>query len=557
MALTMSSARINRKHFTDVPFMSSMHYPLLLNSRRICRNFLQQYTSRKFMSIKIRVKSVNQMISDTNPRRFHGFATMAGRGVGDDTQLFEEESPMKSFTWPDLRRERICILGGGFGGLYTALRLESLLWPSDKRPQILIVDQSDRFVFKPMLYEILSGEVDAYEIAPYFSELLANTGVLFCKDKVKAICPCDSVRSNASPTSGIGGIVHLESGMQVEYDWLVLALGAGAKMNVPGASEFAIPFSSLEDTLKVDKHLRTLERKKFGKGQPPIRVIVVGSGYCGVELAATVAERLADRGKVQVVNVASTICPSAPASNREAALKVLQARDVQFFLGYFVKSVRKSGSSKNDEQYEETSVMHKVPAGEEEDTFLLDLQPAERGGQSQILEADLVLWTVGSKPQIPSIEGQAFPLNGMGQVEIEETLKVKGYHRTFAVGDLAGLRDPSGRLLPSTAQVAFQQADFAGWNLWAAINNRPLLPFRFQNLGELMTLGKNDAVCTLNFQEGLVLEDRVGYAARKLAYLYRMPTDAHRIKVGLSWLAKSAVDSIASLQSTIAQALES
>lgn len=72
----------------------------------------------------------------------------------------------------------------------------------------------------------------------------------------------------------------------------------------------------------MDKHLRNLERKKFGKGQPPIRVIVVGSGYCGVELAATVAERLADRGRVQVVNVASTICPSAPASNREAALKV-------------------------------------------------------------------------------------------------------------------------------------------------------------------------------------------------------------------------------------------
>lgn len=58
--------------------------------------------------------------------------------------------------WPDSSRPRVCIIGGGFGGLYTALRLDSLTWPADKRPQIVLVDQSDRFVFKPMLYELLN-----------------------------------------------------------------------------------------------------------------------------------------------------------------------------------------------------------------------------------------------------------------------------------------------------------------------------------------------------------------------------------------------------------------
>lgn len=59
-------------------------------------------------------------------------------------------------SWPDPSRPRICIVGGGFGGLYTALRLDSLTWPADKRPQIILVDQSERFVFKPMLYELLN-----------------------------------------------------------------------------------------------------------------------------------------------------------------------------------------------------------------------------------------------------------------------------------------------------------------------------------------------------------------------------------------------------------------
>lgn len=72
---------------------------------------------------------------------------------------------------------------------------------------------------------------------------------------------------------------------------------------------------------KVNDKLQSLERKFFGEGIP-VRVVVVGCGYSGVELAATVSERLKDKGTVQAINVESTICPSAPPGNREAALKV-------------------------------------------------------------------------------------------------------------------------------------------------------------------------------------------------------------------------------------------
>lgn len=79
--------------------------------------------------------------------------------------------------------------------------------------------------------------------------------------------------------------------------------------------------------------------------------------------------------------------------------------------------------------------------------------------------------------------------------------------------------------------------------------------FRFQNLGEMMTLGRNDAAISPSFIDGLTLEGPVGHAARKFAYLIRLPTDEHRIKVGMSWLAKSAIDSVASLQSTLSRVL--
>lgn len=65
-----------------------------------------------------------------------------------------------------------------------------------------------------------------------------------------------------------------------------------------------------------------MERERFSTDSSPIHVAVVGCGYSGVELAATISERLQNKGSVQAINVENTICPSAPSGNREAALKV-------------------------------------------------------------------------------------------------------------------------------------------------------------------------------------------------------------------------------------------
>ncbi|XP_063947983.1 alternative NAD(P)H-ubiquinone oxidoreductase C1, chloroplastic/mitochondrial isoform X2 [Daucus carota subsp. sativus] len=441
------------------------------NGDRTPRIRLLRCFSTKFASSSLFLNSVGRKKSP-----FVSFNSMSNNGGNVDISQ-EQEAPRK-FVWGDGKKPRVCILGGGFGGLYTSLRLESLEWPDDKKPQVLLIDQSERFVFKPMLYELLSGEVDSWEIAPRFSDLLAKTGVQFLQDRVKLLHPSDNLRMSGPTRSTYGGTVHLESGLTIEYDWLVLALGADSKRDVvPGAAEYAIPFSTLDDAWKVNDKLKILERKTFGTNTP-VSVAVVGCGYSGVELAATISERLQNRGTVKAINVGNEIIPDAPPGNRQAAEKVLSSRKVQL------------------------------------------------------------------------------PLNGRGQVETEETLRVKGHPRIFAVGDSSATRDSKGKLLPPTAQVAFQQADFAGWNLWAAINERPLLPFRYQNLGEMMVLGRNDAALSPTFIEGLTFEGPVGHAARKLAYLYRLPTDEHRLKVGISWLTKSAVESVALLQDAVTKVLQ-
>lgn len=99
-----------------------------------------------------------------------------------------------------------------------------------------------------------------------------------------------------------------------------------------------------------------------------------------------------------------------------------------------------------------------ISAEDDLEKYILELQPAVKGFESQILEADLVLWTVGSKPLLPQVEPcinkpPELPLNARGQAETDETLRVKGHPRIFALGDSSALRDSKGRLLPATAQV--------------------------------------------------------------------------------------------------------
>jgi NADH dehydrogenase len=383
---------------------------------------------------------------------------------------------------------QICILGGGFGGLYTALRLSQLPWEKPEKPEIVLVDQHDRFLFSPLLYELLTGELETWEIAPPFIELLAQTGVHFYQAEVTGI----DVQSRR---------VQFQDGAERSYDRLVLALGGETPMDrVPGVAEYAMPFRTIAHAYRLEERLRSLEESN----QDKIRVAIVGAGYSGVELSCKLAERLGDRGRLRMVEVTDQILRTSPDFNREAATKALRDRGVWLDLETQVTSIAA-------------------------DTISLDYK-----GHVDTIPVDIVLWTVGTK--VADVV-QTLPLkhNQRGQVMVTSTLQVVDYPEIFALGDLAECEDAEGQRVPTTAQVALQEADYVGWNVWASLMGRPLLPFRYQPLGEMMTLGADNATFT---GLGLKLDGQLAYVLRRLAYLYRMPTLNHQLKVGLNWIAQ-------------------
>ncbi len=395
---------------------------------------------------------------------------------------------------------RICILGGGFGGLYTALRLSQLPWTGHEKPEITLVDKCDRFVFLPLLYEVVTGDLQSWEVAPYYSELLSGTGIRYIQATV------DSVNL-------AGRTVQITQNGQAErlsYDRLVLAMGGESVIgNVAGAADHALPFRTLNDAMRLSDRLKDLEASAADR----IRVAIIGAGYSGVELACNLAERLGDRGRLRIVELGDRILNFSPDFNRKAAEKALADRKV------WTDLQTKTSNVTSDE---------------------ITLQYDDK---SETLPVDLVLWTVGTRIS-EVIQSLPLPMNNRGQVKVQTTLQVEGYPEVYALGDLADCKDADGQIIPTTAQAAFQQADYAGWNLWASLTNRPLLTFKYQHLGEMMTLGSDDATLA---GLGLQLNGVSAHVARRMIYLMRMPTFAHQVKVGLNWITKPATDFLKSL----------
>jgi NADH dehydrogenase len=389
---------------------------------------------------------------------------------------------------------RICILGGGFGGLYTALRLSQLPWESTPKPEIILVDQSDRFLFSPFLYELLTGELQAWEIAPPYQELLQGTGVRFHQAVVSEI--------NTDKQQ-----VQLQNGLEIAYDRLVLALGGETPLDlVPGAISYAHFFRSITDGHRLQESLRVLEASETEK----IRIAIVGAGYSGVELACKLADRIGEKGRFRLIEISDQILRTSPEFNREAAKKALETRGVFIDLETKVVSI-----GENTISLEYKSQVDEIPV-------------------------DLVIWTVGTTVP-PVVKTLPLKQNQRGQITTTSTLQVLEHPEIFALGDLADCLDTEGKQVPATAQVAFQQADYTAWNIWASLTNRPLLPFRYQQLGEMMALGVDNATLT---GLGIKLDGSLAYIARRLVYLYRLPTLKHQLKVGFSWLVSPIIKTL-------------
>ncbi|MDQ1640072.1 MAG: demethylphylloquinone reductase [Pyrinomonadaceae bacterium] len=392
-------------------------------------------------------------------------------------------------------KKRIVIVGGGFGGLFTALDLTGA-------GDVTLISDEDHFLFAPMLYEYLSGEVEAWHIAPQYKELL-DENVNLVQDKVAGI---DLERRS----------VTFETGReQLPYDVLVLAVGGVTNYaGVEGAAQFSLPFRKIAhaDALR-QRMVEALDAVPPDLPPQDVRsaltFAIVGAGASGAELSTKMADLLRDaferralpgEPRILLIEMGDKVVPGMGDEIRAFVENALQESRVE--LHTLTRVLRVSENS--------VTVEH-------------------NGAQTEIKTAGVV-WTGGvlMNPLIQSLKADK---TERGLLRVNRTLQLMGHTEVFALGDIAFFPDATPTLA-GTAQLALQEARLTARNVKSFIVGEPLHTKHFEELGEAVSLGTERAAVLAG---GKVFGGPLARQARFAMYTARLPTWHHRLRVGASW----------------------
>lgn len=419
--------------------------------------------------------------------------------------------------WPEAPREalggppegptvRVVILGGGFGGVSAAQRLEQV-FARDPRIEVTLVSQSNYLLFTPMLAEVASSGLEPQHISAPVRAALAHTR--FRRAEVDAIdTAAQTVRVRTSATA---------SAEQLRYDHLILALGSVPNYyNLPGLEAHSFTLKTLQDATLLRNHVIALLERADVEHNPAERArmltfVVAGGGFAGTEMVAELFDLAhgvlhfypnihGGELRFALVHSGDRILPEISAELAAYALRKLEVRGIEFRLNTRV-------------------------AGATPDAVLL-------AGGGQIPTRTLV-WTAGNQPH-PLLRTLPCERNRAGAVLTEGTLQVKGFTTLWAVGDCAQIPDllNEGTFLPPTAQHALREGRAVGDNIAAILRGRPPVPFRFRTIGVLVALGHRTAVAEIR---GFKFSGLLAWFMWRSVYLSKLPGLEKQVRVALDW----------------------
>jgi NADH dehydrogenase len=360
------------------------------------------------------------------------------------------------------QRKRIVIIGGGFGGLQLAQDLTN----SDY--QVVLIDRNNFYQFQPLFYQVATCGLETSSIVFPFRKIFQKAkNIHFRLTSVKRIVP----ESNKIITA-LG---------EVEYDYLVLATGAGNNyFGNENIERNALPMKSLVQSL----HLRNtiLERFESALSLPDheqdsyLTFVVAGGGPTGTELAGALAE------------MKSNILPKDYPELDFSKMKIILVEGGPRVLG----AMHPESSEKAHHYLKELGVEIRLATlVEDYDGSVVKLKGADA------IYTKTLIWSAGIKGNMIDglINAEVLPGN---RLKVDTYNKVYGYENVYAVGDIAAMiteEYPKGH--PQMAQPAMQQGKNLAKNFKAVLAKQPLKAFKYKNLGSMATVGRNKAVVEL------------------------------------------------------------
>jgi NADH:ubiquinone reductase (H+-translocating) len=410
----------------------------------------------------------------------------------------------------------IVVVGGGVAGLILATRLGHVLGRRGLA-RVSLIDRSWVHVWKPMLHTFAAGTWNIFQQQVQYVAHARAHHFEYVPGRLEAIDRA-ARRIRLAPLQAAGEVVA--DARALDYDVLILAFGSRANdFGTPGVVEHCHFIDSPDQADAFNARLRAQVVRSFAQGSN-IEIAIVGGGATGVELSAELS-RMVD---LATAYGGGDLRPRLHLTLLESGPRVL---------GAFPEAISASAASQLRALGIDVRTGVKVVAADAE-CYVLD------GGER--VPAALKVWAAGIRAS-DIFRESGLELNHAGQVVVAPNLLAKGEQCVFALGDCASLV-PEGaeRPLPSTAQVANEQALHLIRYLPAWLREgKPVPPFRFRDLGELVSLSDYNAFGTLGrfgFFKGGFIKGRFAQLSHALLYRQHQLSLHGPRRAALLWMAE-------------------
>ncbi|WP_231627031.1 NAD(P)/FAD-dependent oxidoreductase [Streptomyces apocyni] len=439
------------------------------------------------------------------------------------------------------------MVGGGYVGLYTALRLQKKLKPELKRGEveIVVVTPEPYMTYQPFLPEAAAGNISPRHVVVPLRRVLDR-----CKVVIGEVRKIDHGKHTATLTT----LATEEEGtgpVELSYDELVLAPGSISRtLPIPGLADHAIGFKTVEEAIGLRNHV--LEQLDIASStrDPAVRdaaltFVFVGGGYAGVEALAELEDMAryatryyhnlrAEDMKWMLVEASDRILPEVGESMGRYTIRELRGRNIDVRLRTRLDSCEGRVAVLSD------------------------------GGR---FPARTLVWTAGVKPH-PVLAATDLPLDERGRLKCTPKLTIDGTTRAWAAGDAAAIPDLTadedgedgkggedskggrgGKECAPNAQHAVRQAKTLGDNIVASLHGKPLKDYAHSYAGSVASLGLHKGVAHVY---GRKLKGYPAWFMHRVYHLSRVPTFNRKARVLAEWtlsgLFKREIVSLGSLE---------
>lgn len=399
----------------------------------------------------------------------------------------------------------VVVVGGGFGGLYAARRLERRLPRHSAR--ILLVTDVNFLLYTPLLPGAAAGSLEPRHVVVPLREELDWTDIRLGRV------------SGADPDASEVYVHTLDEREEtLRYDQLILTPGSVSRvLPLPGLAEHALGFKTLADAIALRNRL--LLNLEIAESLPHdearreyLTVVFVGAGYAGLEGIAELQDYVADvidryprcrmaGTRFVLVEAQDRVMQEVPATLAEFATRELRGRGMEILTGTTLREM--------DERSATLSTGERIPTR-------------------------MLCWTAGVAPA-PLVRRLGLPLNQQGRIEVDATMKVIGRDNVWAIGDAAAVPDPAKRRTapsPPTCQHAIRQGRRVAENAAGALRGSRPRPFRYRTLGVFVDMGRHKAVAIVL---GVRLRGFLAWFTARTYHLLMMPGVARKVRLGFDW----------------------